>query len=56
MNRFATGLIAGSIATAVGIGFILFDKDTKAKITESGRRAVKKAGNAMDDFADNYLK
>ena len=56
MNRFATGLIAGSIATAVGIGFMIFDKDTKAKITAKGRKAVRKAENAMDDFAEHYLK
>ena len=56
MNRFATGLIAGGIAVAIGIGFVLSDKETKAKISETGRKAVRKAEEAMDEFAENYLK
>ena len=56
MNRFAAGLIAGSIATAVGIGFMIFDKETKDKITSKGRKAVRRAEDAMDSFSENYLK
>ncbi len=56
MNRFTAGLIAGSVAAAVGIGFMVFDKDTKDKITAKDRKAVRKAENAMDEFAENYLK
>ena len=56
MNRFAAGLIAGSIVTALGVGMIIFDKDTKDKITSKGRKAVRRAEDAMDSFTENYLK
>ncbi len=52
MKSFTTGLIAGSIAAAAGMGYLLNDKKTQRKIMKTGKKMAYKAENLMGDIAD----
>ena len=56
MNRFTAGLIAGGIVTAIGMSFAMNDSETRRKLARTGRKVIKQASNAMDDFADNVMR
>jgi len=51
MNRFATGLIAGSLIGAVGLTCAMTDKKTRKMVTHDGKKMMNKANkmfNKMD--------
>lgn len=54
MNKFATGLVAGGIMTALGVTYALNDKKTKRKMIKTGKKAASKAGNMIDDISDMF--
>ncbi len=48
MNRFRTGLIAGSILGMVGISMAMSDRKTRKMLVKDGRIMKRKAGRLMD--------
>ncbi|MBQ4347443.1 MAG: hypothetical protein IJC39_03240 [Firmicutes bacterium] len=56
MTRFTTGFIIGTTLAAAGIGYALYDSALKRKVLRQSRKAVKRAGWAMEEFADNHLR
>ncbi len=52
MKAFTTGLIAGSIAAAAGMGYLLNDKKAQRKIVKNGKKMAYKAEDIIGNIAD----
>lgn len=51
MNRFTTGLIAGSVLGAAGMVMMANDKKGRRRMMRDGRKFVSKASNVVEDIA-----
>lgn len=54
MNKFATGLLAGSVVAALGVGYAMNDKKTKKQVMRQGKKIVSKAGHVVDEMTDMF--
>ncbi len=45
MKHFSTGMLAGGIIAAVGIGLLATDSKSRRRMARDGKRAVRKAGD-----------
>lgn len=55
MRKFTVGLMAGTMMTAVGVGYMLQDRKTTNAIRHKGKKMVLKAGDAVEDVVDGIL-
>lgn len=53
MGRFSTGLMAGSILGAIGVGMIMNDTMTRRKMIKNGKKFMYKAEDVLDAMADS---
>lgn len=53
MHRFTTGMIAGSVLAAVGIGYMMKDQRACKKIVKKGKKIVSRAENMVDGIVDD---
>lgn len=53
MQRFATGLIAGGIVAALGVGYAMNDRRARTKMMKRGKKMASKAGHAIGDAIDD---
>ena len=51
MKGFATGLLAGSVLGAIGIGMVMTDSRTRKKFK---KKAVKRANDLIDNVTDMF--
>ncbi|MCL2352547.1 MAG: YtxH domain-containing protein [Firmicutes bacterium] len=51
MKRFATGLLAGSIIGAIGVGMAMTDAKSRRRMK---KQAVRKANELMDNVHDMF--
>lgn len=56
MRRFTMGLMAGTMMTAVGIGYLLQDKKTCNAMLHKGKKMAVKAEDVVDDVVDGILE
>jgi len=56
MKRFTVGLMAGTMMTAVGVGYLLQDKKTTNTIRHKSKKMASKAGDAVEDVVDSFLE
>ena len=56
MRKFTVGLMAGTMMTAVGVGYLLQDRRTSNAIRHKGKKMALKAGDAVDDVVDGILE
>ena len=54
MTRFATGLIAGGVIGAIGLGYAMQDKRMRRRVMRDGRRAMNKASDVMENITDIF--
>ena len=54
MRHFASGLLAGGIIAAVGVGMIMSDSKTRRKIERGRRSAMRKTENLIDEVTDMF--
>lgn len=47
MHKFATGLIAGGILGAVGLGMAMSDKRTRRQMTKDTKKMIDKANDML---------
>ncbi len=52
INKFTTGLIAGSILGAAGLAVMGNDKKTRRRIMKDGRKIMAKANDLVQDITD----
>lgn len=55
MNKFTSGVVAGTILAAAGIGYVMNDRKAKRKVMQKGRKFASRASNMLDDIADNVF-
>ncbi len=55
MNRFATGLLVGGIATVAGMSYLMQDQRTYRKMVRKGKRMAVKAEEVIDDMMDDIV-
>ena len=55
MHRLTTGLLAGSVMTAIGVGYVMSDKKAKRKMMKNGRKMASRAGHMIDDMTDHLF-
>lgn len=53
MNKFATGIIIGSLLGMVGVEYTRHNSSAKRKIIKNGKKAINKAGNMMEDMSSD---
>lgn len=51
MNKFARGILIGSVLGMVGLEFSMHNSTAKRKIMKKGRKAINKAENMMEDMS-----
>jgi len=51
MNKFATGIILGSLLGMVGVEYTMHNSSAKRKIVKKGKKAINKAENMMEDMS-----
>lgn len=56
MNKFTTGMLVGSAAAIMGVGYLMQDKKTYRKMMKKGKKMAVKAEEVMDDMIDNMLE
>jgi hypothetical protein len=50
MNKFATGVVTGSIIAAVGLSWMMTEPKTRRRVTRDSKRAIRKAGDFFTDM------
>lgn len=53
MNRFATGMVIGGLATMAGISYLVQDQRTYRKMMKKGKRMAIKAEEVIDDIMED---
>ena len=51
MNKFATGLLAGGIIGAIGVGMAMTDAKTRRRLK---KQATRKANDLIDNVTDMF--
>jgi hypothetical protein len=54
MGKFTTGLIAGGIVGAIGLGYALQDRRFRKKVVKDGRKFANKCVDAYESVADMF--
>ena len=54
MRHFTSGVIAGGIIAAIGVGMIMSDSKTRRKIARGHRNAMRKTENLIDEVTDMF--
>ena len=54
MQRFATGILAGSIIGAVGMGYLMSDAKTRRRMMRGQRRAMRKTEDLLNGVTDIF--
>ena len=54
MNRFASGLLAGSIIGAIGVTYIMADNKTRRRVVRANRRAMRKTEDLINGVSDIF--
>ena len=51
MNKFARGMLLGSVIGMVGLEFTMHNSNAKRKLMKKGKKAINKAENMMEDMS-----
>ncbi|MDD3570087.1 MAG: hypothetical protein PHY44_03175 [Lachnospiraceae bacterium] len=51
MNKFARGILIGSVLGMVGLEFTMHNSTAKRKLMKNGKKAINKAENMMEDLS-----
>ena len=54
MNRFATGILAGGVLGAIGMGWLMSDGKTRRRIIRNHRRATRKTEDLLNGVSDIF--
>lgn len=55
MNKFATGMLLGSAAALMGVGYLMQDQKRYRKMVKKGKRMAVKAEEVIDDLMDDLV-
>lgn len=50
MRRFTSGVIAGGLIGALGLGYALSDRKTRKRMVKDGKKALDKASDAVNNI------
>lgn len=51
MRKFTSGVIAGGLIGALGLGYALSDKKTRKRMIRDGKRVIDKASDAVNNIS-----
>ncbi len=54
MNKFTTGLIAGSLIGFAGLSYAMNDKKTRKRMMSDGKKMAGKAGSLFENITDMF--
>jgi hypothetical protein len=54
MGKFTSGLLAGGLVGAIGLGYALRDRRFRKKMLKDGRRIVHRCSNMFDNVTDMF--
>ena len=54
MNRFASGILAGSIIGAISMGLLMSDNKTRRRMVRGHRRAMRKTEDLLNGVSDIF--
>ena len=54
MNHFASGVLAGGLVAAVGMGLLMSDSKMRRRMMRGHRRAMRKTENLIDGVSDIF--
>ena len=52
-NKFTTGMIAGGILAAIGVGLMMTEPKTRRRAARDSKRAIRKAGDFISDMFEH---
>ncbi len=54
MNKFTSGLIAGSLLGAAGLSYALSDKRMRKKMSRDSKKVINKANGLIENISDMF--
>ena len=54
MNRFASGVLTGSIIAAAGIGWLMTNNKTRRRMVRGSRRAMRKTEDMINGVTEMF--
>ena len=54
MNKFVSGLMAGSVIGIAGLTYAMSDRRTRKRLTRDSRRVIDKATDVVDSITDRF--
>ena len=54
MTHFATGVIAGGVIAAIGVGMLMSDSKTRRRIEKGRKQAMRKTEDLIDGVTDMF--